>query len=259
VTTEDTSDSERPRWGVIGGTGLESLEGFVATSQTVATTPYGDSSGPVIRGTLAGTPIAFLSRHGADHRLAPHQINYRANVWALSQCCERVVAVAAVGAIESSYAPGDLVIVDQIVDYTWGREHTYSGTVTDPGGDVIGSVLHIDFTHPYDESVRRALIEAAARARVPIHDGGVYAATQGPRLESAAEINRLERDGCSVVGMTGMPEAALARELSLPYASCAVVVNPAAGRGPGDITMDMIRGHLSTGMQRVYALLHELA
>ena len=245
-------------WGLIGGTGLESLDGFEAKGKTVLETPFGETSGPVIRGTLGNVSIAFLSRHGADHHLAPHEINYRANVWALSQSCERVIAVAAVGGIASNLAPGDVVIVDQIIDYTWGRAHTFSGSAGGLAGDALGSVTHVDFTEPYDANVRGALLSAARRAKVAVHDGGVYGATQGPRLESAAEIDRLDRDGCTVVGMTGMPEAGLARELALPYASCAVVVNPAAGRGEDEITLEMIKGHLAHGMTKVYQILRHL-
>ncbi len=253
----ETSSAKSP-WGVIGGTGLESLDGFEAAGKGVVQTPFGETSGPVIRGALGDVPIAFLSRHGADHHLAPHEINYRANIWALSQSCERVVAVAAVGGIASNLSPGDVVIVDQVIDYTWGRAHTFSGSAGVLAGEAFGSVTHVDFTEPYDADVRVALLSAAQRAQVAVHDGGIYGATQGPRLESAAEIDRLDRDGCTVVGMTGMPEAGLARELALPYASCAVVVNPAAGRGEDEITLEMIKGHLANGMTKVYRLLRHL-
>lgn len=236
-------------WGIIGGTGLDSLDGLVIDSEQLVETPYGPTSAPLLKGKLAQSDVVFLARHGAAHHIAPHRINYRANIWALAQHVERVVAVAAVGGIRSAFRPRELVVPDQLVDYTWGREHTYF-TADD--------VQHIDFTQPYCSPTRRALLTAAERAGVMLHADGVYGATQGPRLESAAEINRMERDGCDLVGMTGMPEAALARELGLSYACLAVVVNEAAGRGSAVITMDEIRVHLGVGMDAVCRILHAL-
>jgi len=167
----------------------------------------------------------FLARHGAPHTLAPHAVNYRANVWALREAGVReIIAINAVGGIGDAYPPGRLVIPDQLIDYTWGREHSYCGGA--------GRALqHVDFTTPYSASLRRRLLQAAPHVGLEVADGGVYGVTQGPRLETAAEIGRMARDGCDIVGMTGMPEAALARELELDYACCAVVVNRAAGRG----------------------------
>lgn len=245
------SGTPRLPWGIIGGTGLTALEDFVVLDRETPVTPYGTPSAALTRGRLGSVPAVFLPRHGADHTLAPHCINYRANIWALARAAERVVAVAAVGGINRHMAPGDVVIVDQLIDYTWGRAHTFSDAQAE-------QVLHVDFTEPYDAGVRGALLQAALRAGVEVHDGGTYAATQGPRLESAAEVERLARDGCDVVGMTGMPEAGLAREQALPYACCAVVVNAAAGRAGGPITMDMIRANLQVGMRRVLALLRAL-
>ena len=248
-------------WGVIGGTGLEVMDALRQPARIAIETPYGTPSSDVVVGELGGSQVAFLSRHGEEHALAPHQINYRANMYALSRFTKSVVAVAAVGSIDPVLDSGELVVPNQIIDYTWGREHTYSGML--PGDEVseelLGDVLHVDFGEPYDASLRRQLLEAAAAAGVTVHDGGVYGATQGPRLESAAEIDRLERDGCTIVGMTGMPETALARELGLAYACCAVVVNPAAGRGEGEITLELIRGHLNTGMVSVNAVLLAMA
>ena len=239
---------------IIGGTGLTALEGLAITRREMVHTPWGEPSGPVTHGTLNGCGVAFLARHGYRHTIPPHQVNYRANVWALREVgVTAIVAVAAVGGIRADLAPGGLLIPDQIVDYTWGRGHTYFEGGRDPE-----RVVHVDFTSPYDEALRRRLIAGAARAGVAVSDTGTYAATQGPRLESAAEIDRLERDGCDVVGMTGMPEAALARELDLAYAHVAVVANPAAGRGTGAITMQDIQAQLEVGMGRVRALLHAL-
>lgn len=236
---------------IIGGTGLTSLDGLQITRKEMVHTPWGEPSGPITHGTLNGIRVAFLARHGYHHTIPPHEVNYRANIYALREVgIEKVVAVAAVGGIAPGLAPGSLVITDQIIDYTWGRGHTFFEGKLD-------EVVHVDFTSPYDGPLRDALIAAAARARVTCAASGTYGVTQGPRLESAAEIDRLERDGCDVVGMTGMPEAALAREVGLAYAHCAVVANPAAGRGDGVITMQQIREQLETGMEQVKRVFSE--
>ena len=234
---------------IIGGTGLTSLDDLEITGREVVDTPWGEPSAPIVRGTLAGRPLAFLARHGSPHRIPPHKVNYRANVWALKTIgIERIVAVAAVGGIHPAFVPGAVAIPDQIVDYTWSRAHTFYE-------DDLDHVVHVDFTEPYCPRLRAALIGAAGEAGVEALDWGTYATTQGPRLESAAEIDRLERDGCHLVGMTGMPEAGLAREAGLDYAHIAVVVNPAAGRGEGAITMEAIEKHLAVGMGATCRLL----
>ena len=209
---------------IIGGSGLTQLANLEVTRRLVVRTPYGDPSGAITFGTIRGEPVAFLARHGYGHTIPPHKVNYRANMWALhEQQVKYVVAVASVGGIRADLPPGALAIPDQIIDYTYGRDFTYfNGTDR--------SVVHVDFTQPYCEILRQRLFRAAREAGEPVVENGTYAATQGPRLESAAEIERLERDGADMVGMTGMPEAALARELGLCYASIAVVVNYAAGR-----------------------------
>lgn len=237
---------------IIGGTGLTSLDGLLITRKEMVHTPWGKPSGPITHGTLNGVQVAFLARHGYHHTIPPHEVNYRANIYALKEIgIEQVVAVAAVGGIAPELRPGSLVITNQIIDYTWGRGHTFfEGKLDD--------VVHVDFTEPYDDSLRTGLIRAAAKSHVTCAASGTYGVTQGPRLESAAEINRMERDGCDVVGMTGMPEAALARELGLAYAHCAVVANPAAGRGEGAITMAQIREQLESGMAQVKLVLREL-
>jgi 5'-methylthioadenosine phosphorylase len=167
----------------------------------------------------------FLPRHGYGHTIPPHMVNYRANLWALHHHkATGVISVASVGGIRGDLEPGDIVLPHQIIDYTWGRKSTYFDGVGTP-------VTHIDFTEPYDRELGRRIREAGEQLGVEMKVGGVYAATQGPRLETAAEINRLERDGADLVGMTGMPEAALARELGLPYAAINVIANHAAGRG----------------------------
>lgn len=210
---------------ILGGSGLDRWPQLDRLTPKTVDTPHGAPAAPLLCGALDGVAVCFLPRHGADHSLPPHRINYRANLWALKAAGARgVVAVATVGAIPDGMPPGALVLPDQIVDYTHGREATYFD-----GAD--GRVEHIEFTEPYHPAVRAALRDAAVAAGVPLIDGATYAATQGPRLETRAEIDRLERDGCHIVGMTGMPEAALARELDLPYACLAVVANRAAGRG----------------------------
>lgn len=210
---------------IIGGTGLAQLSNLEITHRQVMRTPYGEPSGALSFGEVNRHELMFLARHGYGHTIPPHEVNYRANLWALrEQGAKRVVAVASVGGIRPGLDPGVLVLPDQILDYTYGRAFTYFD-----GRE--GPVTHIDFTYPYSSVLRKKILEAALRANETCLDGGVYAAVQGPRLESAAEINRLERDGADMVGMTGMPEAALARELGLEYATIAVVVNHAAGRG----------------------------
>ena len=218
--------------GIIGGTGMAQLAGLAIESEECATTPWGEPSAPLLRGRFAGMPVVFLARHGRDHDIAPHAVNYRANIWALRDAgVQRIIAVNAVGGISADCAPGVLVVPDQVIDYSWGRVHSYCDGTAMP-------LEHVDFTEPYSATVREWLLWAGAAAGVEPRDGGIYAATQGPRLETAAEIDRFARDGCDIVGMTGMPEAALARELQLDYACCAVVVNWAAGRG-GDIHAEL--------------------
>ena len=210
---------------IIGGSGLTQLANLEVVRREVIRTPYGDPSGAITFGTIRGEPVAFVARHGYGHTIPPHKVNYRANLWALAQYnVKYVLGVASVGGIRPDLQPGTLAVPDQIIDYTYGREFTYfHGTDR--------SVVHVDFTQPYCEALRERLLAAAREASEPIVAGGTYGATQGPRLESAAEIDRLERDGAHMVGMTGMPEAALARELNLCYAHIAVIVNYAAGRG----------------------------
>lgn len=236
---------------IIGGTGLTSLKNLNILRREVMHTPYGEPSGPLVYGELAGNEVVFLPRHGSGHTIPPHKVNYRANIWALKESgARKVIAVNAVGGIRADMTPGRLVIPDQIIDYTWGRTTTYFE-------EGLNHVTHIDFTHPYCEALRQQLIIAAGNAGLDAVGEGCYGATQGPRLESAAEIDRLERDGCDLVGMTGMPEAALARELELCYGCCAVVANMGAGRGAGEITMEEIEHHLMGGMAQVRQLLEE--
>lgn len=240
--------------GIIGGSGLSQLANLKIPQRRVVRTPYGEPSGPLTLGSVGGRGIAFLARHGEGHTIAPHEVNYRANLWALrSEKVDAVVSVAAVGGIRREFGPGVIVIPDQIVDYTWGRAATFF----EGAG---AQVTHIDFTHPYSQGLRSRLLAAARAAGETALDGAVYAATQGPRLETAAEINRLERDGADLVGMTGMPEAALARELGLEYAAIAVVANFAAGRSDSEkgISMQQIGRVLEEAMVRVRRIIDHL-
>jgi 5'-methylthioadenosine phosphorylase len=239
---------------IIGGSGLTKLANLEVGRRKVARTPYGDPSGAVTFGRIGKNEILFLARHGYGHTIAPHEVNYRANLWALKHSgADAVVSVASVGGIRNDIWPGTLVLPHQIIDYTWGRAATY---FEGPGTPV----NHIDFTEPYSRQMRARLLSAAAAAGERVMDGGVYAATQGPRLESAAEINRLERDGADIVGMTGMPEAALAREIGLEYAAMAVVANYAAGRGDSEraVPLDKIEAVLEEAMGRVRRIIEKL-
>ena len=238
---------------VIGGSGLDRWPQLGAFTAQSVSTPYGEPAAALLCGHVDGVAVCFLPRHGAGHSLPPHRINYRANLWALKQAGARaVVAVATVGSIPAHIPPGALVLPDQIVDYTHGREATYfDGDRVDGEG---GQVEHIEFTEPYDADLRAALLAAAGDAGIALINGATYAATQGPRLETRAEIDRLERDGCHIVGMTGMPEAALARELALPYACLAVVANRAAGRGASSLLAE-IEQHLAGGIATAQRLL----
>ena len=235
---------------VIGGTGLTELSGLEIQRTHAVDTPFGQTSMAVEEGAYAGRPVYFLHRHGGHGKpIPPHRVNYRANLWALRELgVTTIIAANAVGAINPQMRPGRLVIPDQLIDYTWGREHTF-----DDGSS--GELLHVDFTEPFDRSLRARLLQAAAEARVPHLDGAVVAVVQGPRLETASEVRRLAADGCDLVGMTSMPEAALARELDLAYASVCMVVNMAAGLDDHPITLDAIREILERETQLLAQLL----
>jgi 5'-methylthioadenosine phosphorylase len=239
---------------IIGGTGLSQLANLEIVRRQAVRTPYGEPSGALTFGTIHGREVVFLARHGYGHTIPPHKVNYRANIWALQQAkAQYVVSLASVGGIRSDLGPGTLAVPSQIIDYTWGRENTYFSGID-------RSVVHIDFTHPYCETLRERLLRAAEMAGQPIFAGGVYAATQGPRLETAAEINRLERDGADMVGMTGMPEAALARELGLCYAALAIELNHAAGRAASaaGVQMSDINAVSRQIVVRVHRILDQL-
>lgn len=241
-------------WAVIGGSGLSHLANLEITRREVVRTPFGEPSSALVFGRIAANEVVFLARHGQGHVIPPHRVNYRANIWALNAVgVKRVVAVASVGGIRSDHVPGALVIPDQMMDYTSGRATTFFD-----GHDQ--KVVHVDFTHPYTPALRERLLAAGRQSGAGLVDGGVYAAVSGPRLETAAEIDRLERDGATMVGMTGMPEAALARELELEYAAVAVVANYAAGRATSRdaVSLEQISAVLDPAMHRVHALLEAL-
>lgn len=234
---------------IIGGTGLTQLSTLTIIKRERLQTPYGAPSADFVTGELQGKPVIFLARHGDPHRIAPHHINYRANIWGLKQLgVQHIIAVAAVGGITAEMSPAHIAIPDQLIDYSYGREHTFFAEADAP-------VQHIDFTHPYSQSLRNLLINAAVQAVIRVQARGTYGCTQGPRLETSAEIRRMERDGCDLVGMTGMPEAALAKELELNYATIAVVANWAAGKTAHEITMVEIEQNLHKGMANTAELL----
>jgi len=238
---------------IIGGSGLTRLSTLAVAHREVVRTPYGEPSSALLFGQIAGRDVVFLARHGHGHTIPPHRVNYRANLWALNERgATAVLAVASVGGIRDAL-PGELLLPHQLIDYTHDREATFFD-----GGD--RRVVHIDFTHPYAAALREKCRAAAMVAGIALTDGGVYGAVSGPRLETVAEIDRMDRDGATLVGMTGMPEAALARELELPYAAIAVVVNHAAGRGDSaiEISMDGIAQVLESAMDRVRALLEHV-
>lgn len=232
---------------IIGGTGLTEFPELEIIESHSLNTGLGQPSSDIVEATLEGQRILFLARHGHPHKVPPHKINYRANLLALQQLgAEEIIAINAVGGIHERSVAGHINVAHQIIDYTWGRESTFFDGEFKP-------LDHIDFSHPYDESLRQRLIGVLQGMKLKhgFSPFGTYAATQGPRLESAAEIIRLERDGCDIVGMTGMPEAVLARELNIPYASLCLTVNPAAGKSDQLITMDAIRQVLAEGMNEI--------
>jgi 5'-methylthioinosine phosphorylase len=241
-------------YAILAGSGSSHLGDLEIVRREPVNTPYGEASCPLLFVRIAGQEVIFLARHGTGHSIPPHAVNYRANVWALkARKATSIVAIASVGGIAPELAPGTLAVPHQLIDYTWGRSHTFFDGGKTP-------VTHVDFTHPYAETLRQKILDAAAAAGEAVRARGLYATTQGPRLESAAEIDRLERDGADMVGMTGMPEAALARELGVDYAAIAAVVNFAAGRGDsaGGIRVENIDAVLQNAMRRVRLVIERL-
>ena len=238
---------------VIGGTGFEQFAELEPQLSVSIKTPWSDSPVLLKRAQVANTELVFLSRHGEQHSIAPHRINYRANIAALKQVgVDAIIAVNAVGGIDLEIRPGDLVVPKQLIDYTWGREQSFFDGECAP-------LKHIDFTNPYSDALREQIIQQAIELQLTVHSHGTYGVCQGPRLETAAEIRRMAIDGCDIVGMTGMPEACLARELEIPYACLALVVNPAAGVVEQTISMQEIEQVLMGSMNNVRRLLLALA
>ncbi|MFT4634123.1 MAG: 5'-methylthioinosine phosphorylase [Candidatus Azotimanducaceae bacterium] len=242
--------------GIIGGTGFGDFAGLSKIHAEMINTPFGEAY--IEQGELAGESLIFIPRHGHPPQFPPHKINYRANIAALAQIgVDRILAITAVGSVDPRLAPGALVLPDQLIDYTWGREHTFFDA----------ELEHIEFSYPYTQALRQQVIDATQRLiarakdgapRFDFHSRGVYGCSQGPRLETAAEIDRMARDGCTIVGMTAMPEAALAREKALDYAGLSLVVNAGAGINDQLIDLGGIHAVMSAGMRQVREILHEV-
>ena len=235
---------------IIGGSGLYSLgENFVLEQQASRDTPFGETSADILQGRWQDLELVFLARHGPGHRVPPHRVNYRANIWVLKQLgVTQIISINAVGGITPDMPPLTLALPDQIIDYSSGREHSFFDALD-------AAVTHVDFSWPYSAQLRGLLMEAALQLGQPLVASGVYGCTNGPRFESAAEITRMRQDGCNVVGMTGMPEAGLARELEIKYACLALVVNWAAGIEQDSINMPDVLARLEQGMEKVKRLL----
>ncbi len=232
---------------IIGGTGLEQADFINPVQQHDIVTPYGKPSSDILEAKINSHKVFFLSRHGKNHTLAPHKINYRANIWALDSLkVKKIIAVAAVGGINKNMPPQALMLPDQIIDYTWGREHTFFDD---------DRVEHVEFGQPYCEKLRQAILSVCKSLNIKLNSNGTYGATQGPRLETNAEIRRMQQDGCDIVGMTAMPEAALARELGICYASIAICANWAAGISDKEISMDDISKNLKQAMDKVTCII----
>jgi len=237
---------------IIGGTGVSNMPGLTLRNREMVRTIYGAPSSPLIHGQINACDVIFLARHGGRHTIPPHRVNYQANIKALHEVgITHIIALAAVGGIADNCTERCIVIPDQIIDYTYDRAHTFYSAKHD-------KFEHIDFTEPYSAHIREQLIASATSLKMPLVSTGVYGATQGPRLETAAEIQRLERDGCTIVGMTGMPEASLARELGIEYACCAMVVNRAAGKVPNGIDFGAVEKNLKGGVEQVQRLISEV-
>ncbi len=243
-------------FGIVGGSGFYRLAALEGAERHAVETPFGAPSAKIVTGRVGPHRVAFLARHGEDHQWLPHRVNYRANIWALHHLrVRKIIGINAVGGIRDDMAPRAIAVPDQIIDYTHGRASSFC--------DVDGAeVRHVDFSEPYSPALRQDLLDAAAKADVSVVDGGCYGATQGPRLETRAEIARMRRDGCDLVGMTGMPEAVLARELAIDYACVALVANWAAGCDPKqapEISVDEIFAHLEAATAHVPTILENMA
>jgi len=251
---------------LIGGTGLASLKGFTLIKEHSIETPFGKPSANILEGKFfdneneQGSKFFFLARHGDPHTIPPHKINYRANIWALNHLgVDKIIAINAVGGIHPELDAGSLCVPDQLIDYTFRRENTFfDGESFSQNDKEVSMPVHIDFTNPFSNAIRDKIIKVGQSLNLDIMQKACYACVEGPRLETAAEINCLEKDGCDVVGMTCMPEAALARECSMDYASLCLVVNKAAGRNDGPITMKQIEHTMEIGIKKIILVLKNL-
>lgn len=233
--------------GIIGGSGLYELEGVVVREEKKITTPYGEPSGLYRICDMAGREVAFLPRHGSPHHIAPHKVNYRANIRGFKELgAERIISINAVGGINKKMKPGEIVLPDQIIDMTEGRERTFYDKE---------EIVHIDFTEPYCPELRAAIISAGKKAGIKLKQRASYICTNGPRLETAAEIRAFSLLGADVVGMTGMPEAALARELGICFAVIAVITNLAAGISGKKLTTTEVVEKMAESTERIKVLL----
>lgn len=236
--------------GVIGGSGLYEIEGFVLRKRQAVATPYGKPSDKYLLGKIGKTEVVFLPRHGSHHNIPPHMINYRANIFGFHKLgVKRVLSISAVGGIRKGLKPGDIVILDQVLDMTRNRKSTFY--------DGKNGVVHIDFTDPYCPELRETLKKAGRRVRVSVKNGGTYVAVEGPRLESASEIRSFGILGGDVVGMTGMPEASLARELEICYSGLSVVANYAAGISRRKLTVAEVMEAMKAATTNIKRLLSE--
>ncbi len=236
--------------GVIGGSGLYEIKGLILKNKEKITTPFGKPSEQYFIGKIGNIEVIFLPRHGSHHNIPPHIINYRANIWGLKKLgVERIISVSAVGGIKKGLKPGDIVVLSQVIDMTKKRKSTFYDGKT--------GVIHIDFTEPFCPEMRQTLLKAGRRVRVPVKDGGTYVAVEGPRLETATEIKSFRILGGDVVGMTGMPEASLARELEICYSGISVVANYAAGINKKKLTTTEVMEAMRASTEKIKRLLKE--
>lgn len=236
--------------GIIGGSGLYEIKGLTLKHKKSVKTPYGKPSEQYFIGEIGGTEAVFLPRHGKRHDIPPHMINYRANIWGFRKLgVEKIISISAVGGIKKGLRPGDIVILDQVLDMTRNRKSTFY--------DGKEGVIHIDFTDPYCPDIRKTLLTAGKRAGVSLKKGGTYVAVEGPRLESASEIKSFSILGGDVVGMTGMPEACLARELEICYSGLSVVANYAAGISRKKLTVAEVMEAMMSSTEKIKKLLKE--
>ncbi len=245
---------------IIGGSGFDTFEELTVKDAIFQDTPYGPHSGPILQGSVGGNDCLFLPRHGAGHRFPPHKVNYRANIWLLKELgVTEIIAFNVVGGITPTMSPDTIVIPEQIIDYTSGREHTFfDGNQEQSLGEGYPNVQHVDFTTPFAKELREKMIRFFYQSGIDVVGHGVYGCTQGPRLETAAEIERIKRDGCDLVGMTAMPEACLAKELDIDYVSIAIVVNWAAGISEKPLSMLEIMNTVIKNMGNIKSLLPNL-